>query len=144
METDVIAEVLGGRSVLRKDVKKAEDLTEIVRKGLPAIAIKKLAARLEIGSTALSDKLGIPRRTLTRRLGHRSRLTASESDRAVRLARLYAIAVETFGDPKKAVGWLRTPNRVFGGERPIDKLDTDIGARAVEDVLGRIAYGVYS
>ncbi|MBV8053991.1 MAG: DUF2384 domain-containing protein [Deltaproteobacteria bacterium] len=29
-------------------------------------------------------------------------------------------------------------------ERSLDRLDTDIGAREVEDVLGRIAYGVYS
>ena len=48
------------------------------------------------------------------------------------------------GDEEKAVGWLRTPNRALGGERPLDQLDTDLGSRAVEDILGRIAYGVYS
>jgi putative toxin-antitoxin system antitoxin component (TIGR02293 family) len=48
------------------------------------------------------------------------------------------------GDKPTAVQWLLTPNRALGGERPLDRLDTDIGAREVEDILGRIAYGVYS
>jgi putative toxin-antitoxin system antitoxin component (TIGR02293 family) len=144
METDVIAEVLGGRKVLGKVIKKPHDLARLVRKGLPASSVTALAERLDLGNTALSRKLGIPQRTLTRRLSQRSRLTAAESDRTVRLARVYANAVEMIGDEEKAVEWLRTPNRALGGERPLDQLDTDVGARAVEDVLGRIAYGVYS
>jgi putative toxin-antitoxin system antitoxin component (TIGR02293 family) len=139
-----IAEVLGGRKVLGRTVRNPEDLAGLVRRGLPASSVKALAERLEVGSTVLSRKLGIPQRTLTRRLSHRSRLTAAESDRTVRLARVYASAVEMIGDERKAVAWLQTPNRALGGERPLDQLDTDISAREVEDVLGRIAYGVYS
>jgi putative toxin-antitoxin system antitoxin component (TIGR02293 family) len=115
----------------------------LVRKGLPANSITALAERLDLGNGAVSHKLGIPQRTLTRRLSRRSRLTAAESDRTVRLARVYANAVEMIGEEEKAVEWLRTPNRALGGERPLDLLDTDVGAREVEDVLGRIAYGVY-
>lgn len=144
MKTEAIVEVLGGRKVLGKDIKKPDDLAELVRKGLPASAVKALAERLDMGNTVLSRKLGIPQRTLTRRLSGRSRLTAAESDRTVRLARVYATAVEMIGDEEKAVQWLLTPNRALGGERPLDQLDTDLGARAVEDILGRIAYGVYS
>ena len=139
-----IAEVLGGRKVLGKSIKKPDDLAELVRKGLPVDSVTALAARLDLGNTVLSRKLGIPRRTLTRRLSQRSRLTAAESDRTVRLARVYANAVEMIGDEEKAVRWLQTPNRALGGERPLDQLDTDVSAREVEDVLGRIAYGVYS
>ena len=139
-----IAEVLGGRKVLGKAVKNLEDLAELVRKGLPASSVKVLAERLDVGSTTLSQKLGIPQRTLSRRLSHGSRLSAAESDRTVRLARVYASAVEMIGNEEKAVEWLQTPNRALGGERPLDQLDTDIGAREVEDILGRIAYGVYS
>jgi|SRR5437660_8033053 len=144
MTTATIAEVLGGRRVLGKAVKKADDLADLIRKGLPADSITALAEKLEIGNAALSQKLGIPQRTLTRRLSRRSRLTAAESDRTVRLARVYANAVEMIGDEEKAVEWLRTPNRALGGERPFDQLDTDVGAREVENILGRIAYGVYS
>ncbi len=139
-----IAEILGGRKVLGKAVNKPDDLAELVRKGLPANSVRVLAARLEVANAVLSEKLGIAQRTLTRRLSQRSRLTPAESDRTVRLARVYASAVEMIGDEEKAVEWLRTPNRALGGERPLDQLDTDIGAREVDDILGRIAYGVYS
>jgi putative toxin-antitoxin system antitoxin component (TIGR02293 family) len=144
METAVIAEVLGGRKVLGKSMKKPDDLAQLVREGLPAGSITALAERLDLGNSALSRKLGIPQRTLTRRLSQRARLTSAESDRTVRMARVYAHAVEMIRDEKKAVEWLRTPNRALGGAKPVDQLDTDMGARMVEDILGRIAYGVYS
>jgi putative toxin-antitoxin system antitoxin component (TIGR02293 family) len=144
METTAIAEVLGGRKIFGKTVKEPADLADLVRRGLPASSVKALAEKLAIGNMALSRRLGIPLRTLTRRLSQRSRLTAAESDRTVRLARVYASAVAMIGDREKAVDWLRTPNRALSGQQPLDQLDTDIGAREVEDVLGRIAYGVYS
>jgi putative toxin-antitoxin system antitoxin component (TIGR02293 family) len=143
-ESAAIAEALGGRKILGKVIKTPDELAELVRKGLPASSVKALAERLALANTALSRQLGIPQRTMTRRLSQSSRLTAAESDRAVRLARMYAIAIEMIGDKEKGVEWLRTPNRALGGKRPFDLLDTDVGARQVEDILGRIAYGVYS
>jgi len=144
METEAIAEVLGGRKVLGKAIRKPDDLARLIREGLPASSVSELAQRLHLGSGVLSRKLGIPQRTLTRRLSQRSLLTSAESDRTVRMARVFANAVEMIGDREKAIEWLRTPNRALGGERPLDHLDTDVGAQMVEDVLGRIAYGVYS
>jgi putative toxin-antitoxin system antitoxin component (TIGR02293 family) len=144
METEAIAEVLGGSKVLGKGIKNADDLAHLVRKGLPATSVSALAERLHVGNSVLSRKLGIPQRTLTRRLSQASLLTPAESDRTVRMARVYATAVEMIGDREKATEWLTTPNRALGGERPLDQLDTDTGARMVEDILGRIAYGVYS
>jgi putative toxin-antitoxin system antitoxin component (TIGR02293 family) len=144
METEVIAEVLGGRKVLGKAVRKPDDLARLVRNGLPAVSVTILAKQLRLGNSVLGQKLGIPQRTLTRRLSHASRLTSAESDRTVRIARVFANAVEMLGEQEKAIVWLGTPNRALGGDRPLDVLDTDVGARMVEDILGRIAYGVYS
>ena len=144
MTSQNIAEVLGGKKVLGRAIKSWTELAALVREGLPASSIAALAEKFDLGYAAISKKLGIPQRTLTRRLSQHSRLSAAESDRTVRLARVYATAVEMIGDEEKAVEWLRTPNRALGGERPLDQLDTDLGAREVEDVLGRIAYGVYS
>jgi len=144
MTSQNIAEVLGGKKVLGRAVKSLTDLAELVREGLPASSVIALAEKLDLGNAALSRKLGIPQRTMTRRLSQHSRLSAAESDRTMRLARVYATAVEMIGNKEKAVAWLRTPNRALAGERPLDQLDTDLGAREVEDVLGRIAYGVYS
>jgi putative toxin-antitoxin system antitoxin component (TIGR02293 family) len=144
MGAEAIAEVLGGRKVLGKAIKKSDDLALLVRKGLPAGSVTALAGKLRVGNNVLSRKLGIPQRTLTRRLSQSSLLTPAESDRTVRIARVYAHAMEMIGDENKAIEWLGTPNRALGGARPLDQLDTDLGARAVEDILGRIAYGVYS
>lgn len=144
METEAIIEILGGRKVLGKGIKKPEDLVRLVRKGIPAGSITALAEKLHVGSSVLSLKLGIPQRTLTRRLTQASLLTPAESDRTVRMARVYANAIEMIGNKEKAIEWLSTPNRALGGERPLDQLDTDTGASMVADLLGRIAYGVYS
>ena len=144
METEAIVEILGGRKVLGKGIKSPAELTHLIHKGLPARSITALAEKLHIGNSVLSRKLGIPQRTLTRRLSQSLLLTPAESDRTVRMARVLAHAVDMIGDEEKAIEWLSTPNRALGGERPLDQLDTDTGARMVEDILGRIAYGVYS
>lgn len=144
MQTEAIVELLGGRKVLGKSVKTPDDLAHLVRKGLPVSAITALAAKLHLGNSVLSGKLCIPQRTLSRRLSEASLLTPAESDRTVRMARIFAHAIEMIGDAENAIEWLSTPNRALGGEKPLDLLDTDMGARIVEDILGRIAYGVYS
>jgi putative toxin-antitoxin system antitoxin component (TIGR02293 family) len=144
METESISEILGGPKVLGKAVKNPDDLAHVIRKGLPVGSVTALAEKLHLGNGDLSRKLGIPQRTLSRRLSQASLLTPAESDRTVRMARVYANAVEMLGDRNTAIEWLNTPNRALGGERPLDRLDTDVGARMVEDILGRIAYGVYS
>jgi putative toxin-antitoxin system antitoxin component (TIGR02293 family) len=144
METQTISEILGGQKVLGNLVKNPDDLAHMIRKGLPAGSVLALATRLHLSNSTLSLKLGIPQRTLTRRLSQSSLLTPAESDRTVRMARVYAQAVEMIGEEETAIAWLNTPNRALGGEKPLDQLDTDTGARMVEDILGRIAYGVYS
>jgi putative toxin-antitoxin system antitoxin component (TIGR02293 family) len=64
--------------------------------------------------------------------------------RAKLLARLYAAAVEALGNEEKAADWLKTPNRALRGARPVDRLDSHLDVHKVEDILGRITYGVYS
>ena len=144
MAAQTLPEMLGGKAVLGRSVRTRGALAELVRKGLPARSLFLLAKRLDLRQAEISQKIGIPQRTLTRRLAQHARLTAAESDRTVRMAQVYANAVETLGDENKAAQWLKAPNRALRGGRPLDQLDTDPGVREVEDVLGRIAYGVYS
>jgi len=66
------------------------------------------------------------------------------SDRRDRLARVAGQAVLVFGTEEKATAWLQWPNRALNGELPIRLLDTDVGARQVEDILGRIEHGIVS
>jgi len=144
MAAHTLPEVLGGEAVLGRAVVSGGAMADLVREGLPAESLSQLARRLDLRQAEISAKIGIPQRTLTRRLARHGRLTATESDRTVRLAQVYATAVDTLGSEAKAAQWLKTPNRALRGSRPLDQLDTDPGVREVEDVLGRIAYGVYS
>jgi uncharacterized protein (DUF2384 family) len=57
------------------------------------------------------------------------------------MARLLALARETLGDGALASRWLKRGNRALGGVAPIAAIDTELGARQVESLLGRIAYG---
>jgi putative toxin-antitoxin system antitoxin component (TIGR02293 family) len=144
MAAHTVPEVLGGDIVLGRPMSKGGALADVIREGLPVKSLFLLAERLNLRQAEISEKIGIPRRTLTRRLAQHSRLTAAESDRAVRLAQVFSNAIDTLGDEEKAAAWLKTPNRALRGGRPLDQLDTDPGVREVESVLGRISYGVYS
>ncbi len=139
-----IPDLLGGEPVLGRTARQGGALAKLVREGLPAQSLFLLARRLDLRQAEISEKIGIPQRTLSRRLHRRARLTAAESDRTMRLAQVYTSAVEALGSEDKATQWLKTPNRALRGGRPLDQLDTDPGVREVEDVLGRIAYGVYT
>ena len=73
-----------------------------------------------------------------------ARLFSLESARPIRLARVLTLTVETLGEQAKAARWLQTANRALDGKAPLEMLDTDAGVLAVETILGRISYGVYS
>src|SRR5271155_5427531 len=98
MAAQTIPDVLGGETILGSTMVKAGSLAEIVREGLPVKALFLLAERLDLRQAEISEKIGIPQRTLTRRITQDSRLTPAESDRTVRLAHVYATAAETLGN----------------------------------------------
>jgi putative toxin-antitoxin system antitoxin component (TIGR02293 family) len=144
MAAHTVPDILGGDLILGRPMSHGGALAEVVREGLPIEALNRLAKRMDLRQADISAKIGIPQRTLTRRLTRNARLTAAESDRTVRLAQVFTNAAETLGSEEKAAQWLKTPNRALRGEAPLDQLDTDPGVREVEDILGRISTGVYS
>jgi putative toxin-antitoxin system antitoxin component (TIGR02293 family) len=138
-----IYEVLGGAALLGATAPSLEGLRDQVRAGLPYGSLEAAADRLHLERDEISDLLMLPQRTLSRRKkGHR--LRPDESDRLFRLARVVAHAVEVLGSWEKATRWLRRPNRALGSAVPLEFLDTDAGARRVEQLLGRVEHGVYS
>lgn len=114
-----------------------------IRQGLSTMVLKTLAAELELSERRLAGVLHIPDRTLDRRLKE-GVLSPEESDRVARVARILQRAQEVFGNAKKARGWMKTQLAAFDGETPLERADTSLGASQVEDVLGRIDYGIYS
>ena len=144
MSVAEIVAVLGGAKTFRRRIRTTDDLARQVRSGLPASTIALLADTLSLHRTQVAERLSIPPRTLSRRLATQSRLTHEESDRTLRMARVVALAQEILGSSEKASRWINSPNRALAGSRPFDLLDTDVGVRSVEEVLERIAYGIYS
>jgi putative toxin-antitoxin system antitoxin component (TIGR02293 family) len=116
-----------------------QDLVRLVEDGLATDAIEELRRWLtdeEIHS------LIVPRRTLTHRRARKEALSREESDRAVRLARLAALAEQVFGDAERAWRWLRASKRQFAGRTPLQFMATEAGARLVEELLHRIDEGM--
>ena len=115
-------------------------LLPFVRDGLPIKVVDQVLADGRLTASEL-DRLALPRKTLAHRriLGT---LTPEQSDRLSRLLRMIEDTEATFGDRKKAHVWLRRPTALLDNEAPLDRLDTDIGTRQVEMMLGRIAHGI--
>ena len=119
-----------------------DELLQLVEKRLP---INVLASLKKHG---FSDdeiyRLVIPRCALAHRKSKQEPLTQDESDRALRLARIRALAGQVFGDENKAAAWLHQSKRRFNGRAPMDMLATEAGARLVEEMLYQIDYGLFA
>lgn len=89
-------------------------------------------------------ELIVPKRTLARRRAAGELLTIEETDKALRLKRVAALAERIFGDATKAQRWLRKPKRSLLGAAPLDYLASENGVRVVEEMLGRIEHGIYA
>lgn len=124
------------------DLLADRDVLRAVEGRLPVAVVATLTEH------GLSDqevqRLVIPRRTLSHRKARREPLSREESDRAVRLARITALAEEAFGERKRALRWLRKPKSRFDGRTPLDLLETEIGARLIEEMLVQIDNGIFA
>ena len=114
-----------------------------LKDGLKMEELEALRNLLDLPLDQLAPKLGISRATLHRRKAA-GKLDTAESDRVLRFARLFGRAMEVFETEESARQWLKSPQMGLGGETPLDFAETEIGAREVEHLLGRIDYGVYS
>lgn len=125
---------------------KSENLFGIIEKiknGLPISAFDNFRQKINLSERALSDTIDISKRTLTRRK-QKGRLSSLESERLVRLARLFDKATEVFGnDEIVSAQWFRTPARGLGGKTPLVMAETELGAQEVNALLVRIEHGVF-
>lgn len=141
MTAQLVAEHLGGRAALGRDIRSDLDLDDAVRAGLPVETVESVVKTGALRPPEL-HALVIPRRTLAHRKRRGGRLSSEQSDRLTRVVRVVARAEEAIGDSAKAKRWLRKSNGTLQGRRPLDLLASDVGARVVEQVLGRIEHGL--
>jgi putative toxin-antitoxin system antitoxin component (TIGR02293 family) len=118
------------------------ELAELVERGLPLESLNLLKSKgltfTEMNSTVISA------RTLKHRKARGENLSPEETDRAVRVASVIALADEVFGDREKAMLWLRSADERLGDRTPLSLLQTEAGGRLVESMLWAIDEGVYS
>jgi putative toxin-antitoxin system antitoxin component (TIGR02293 family) len=139
-ELQAVVKELGGRHVLGRTLSTDRDLRDAIREGFPPAVVEELMQASGLTLKELAESLDLSARSLQRRRGS-GRLARFESDRIYRLARIVALARQNLGSSDVALRWLKRPNRALGGSAPIAAIDTEVGARQVENVLGRIAYG---
>jgi putative toxin-antitoxin system antitoxin component (TIGR02293 family) len=119
-------------------------LLKQVGKGLPFQTWERFVQATEIPAELARSVVQIPSRTLARRKAE-GRLHTDESDRLVRMARIFTRALILFeGAAEGARAWLLSSQPALGGATPFEYASTDVGSREVEDLIGRIEHGIPS
>lgn len=120
----------------------AVSLATLVGRGLRYAALDRFRKDSALSLTALASMISVNDRTLARRKTE-GRLQPEESDRLFRAARVFARALDLFeGDRGAARTWLMQPQRALAGKVPLELATTDVGAREVENLIGRLEHGV--
>jgi putative toxin-antitoxin system antitoxin component (TIGR02293 family) len=115
-----------------------------VEAGFAFEAFERLQRNLDLSTEELARLMQIKPRTLARRR-EAGRLTPEESDRLLRASRLFGDAIALFeGDVDAARTWLATPAPALADRAPQDVATTEVGAREVEHLIGRLEHGVFS
>ncbi len=130
--------------LLGLDTFDGPDLLRSMRKGLSYRTFERFRRNTSLSFERVADLIDIPRRTMTRRK-REGRFLPDESDRLLRASRLFAKTLELFaGDRNAATEWLTTAQPALGGSVPLDLAKSEVGAREVERLVGRLEHGVFS
>ena len=125
-------------------IETVSDLIRAVMRGFSYQALIAFETNSGLSLQTLAETIGIPERTLARRKAA-GRLAPEESERLLRLSSIFEKAVDLFeGDVPSAVHWLSVPKRALGNHTPLQYARTEIGAREVENLIGRLEHGVFS
>jgi putative toxin-antitoxin system antitoxin component (TIGR02293 family) len=136
-----IAQALGGKRVLRAEIRTLADLNRAVLAGLPFRSLRLVSARYRPARRSEVEQLVVPRTTMLRR-EQAGVLSVDESERLERIARITALAEHVLESQEEAEQFLTSPHALLDGVRPLELAVTDLGARRVEDILWRLEYGL--
>lgn len=115
-------------------------LSSSIRAGLAPNVWSELR-RVGFTTPEIASVVGVSEKTIARKQNGRVPLAVAEGDRTMRLAQVTLETAQAIGSLDKAMRWLRKPNRVLGGEKPIELIATEPGTALVRRVLGTIEYG---
>ena len=137
-----VAALLGGEAVLGRRVGTPLSMADAVARGLPERSLERVKESLGLTDAEMAATLGMSPKTIGRLRAGRSALPPVTSDRLYRLARILALAQDVFEEAGAAREWLKLPQTGLANRVPLELMTTEAGAREVEDLLGRIEYGV--
>jgi putative toxin-antitoxin system antitoxin component (TIGR02293 family) len=123
------------------DVGRRLALVEQIREGFPFRLVDAIAKDTGVALEELVEFGVIPRRTWTHSKQNQ-RFTPTQSARLARFFRVQQKARDTFGSEEKAMRWLKRPTGALQDNAPVSLLDTEEGARLVEELLTRIDHGI--
>jgi putative toxin-antitoxin system antitoxin component (TIGR02293 family) len=134
----------GGGSSIGATYNSWLDAERIVERGLPFRAIQRLASVSGLTFEQIKRAARLSAATFARRR-QSGVLLPEESERVLRLSRLFERAVDLFqNDRDGARQWLTMSIPALADRSPLDLARTEVGAREVEDLIGRIQHGVIS
>lgn len=138
--------LLGGNKVLKRHLSSKLDVHEIIVARLPKGALKYVVMRVTmLRQDEVANAVGISVRTIQRLAEAPSALlTKEQSGRTWKFAEVLSKATDVMGSREDAERWLKTPALALEQRRPIDLLTTVAGTELVEQLLGRLEYGVYT
>ncbi len=128
---------------LKEKISGPLDLVKLGSEGVVKSQIKHLGEAMCVPNTVLANLLSINIRTMQRQ-PEGKHFDRNVSDRAIKLAQLTARGIEVFGGSEEFCDWLQTPCVALGDRTPVSLLVSTVGVDMVDDVIGRIEYGIYS
>lgn len=140
-EISEIVGILGGANKLKRDIRSEWDMDQLIREGIPYPAFKYFLAKFAPNDFVIEAFMGLES-TSKKDIEEDFWLPSLASDRLYRLARLFIIAKRVLEDEKSGAEWLKRPQRGLGGRIPLEVAFTEIGAKEVENLLGRIEHSV--
>lgn len=140
---DRISSVLGGSVAIGHSIQNDIDLIEITRKGLPKGVLQTLSQILGISMEKMSQLLHVSHRTIQRKQDTEL-LNVYPTEQIIEIAEVISNGIDVLGTLEAFTSWLHSDVRHLNYEKPINYLDTSFGTKLIKDILGRIAYGVYS
>lgn len=126
---------------------------EIIKKGVPAGEVAKIARTIGRPKERLFRVLGLPRATVDRRARSRQRLSVEQGERVLGFSKLVGqvqVMVEQSGDPtgfdaaRWVADWLDRPAPALGGRCPAEYLDTVEGQELVSSLIAKTQSGAYA
>jgi putative toxin-antitoxin system antitoxin component (TIGR02293 family) len=125
-------------------VDNTSELIEKINNGLAYRTFEELQRDLGVPAKELAEVVQIAPRTLTRRKTA-GKFLPDESDRILRTSRVFERVLELFeGDHEAARRWITSATRTLNGSSPLHFSVTEVGAREVENLIGRLERGVFA